>query len=78
MCADDDHLTPGNPGRIHAADAARVIGGLVAEPNFGDNRPADATDFNDLHQLLGLSAVRTALAAARTPPPVRGGEPCTA
>jgi putative DNA primase/helicase len=70
VCADDDNRTAGNPGRTHAADAARVIGGLVAEPNFGDDRPEGATDFNDLHRLLGLSAVRTALAAARTPPPV--------
>jgi phage/plasmid primase-like uncharacterized protein len=26
-CANDDHRTAGNPGRTHAADAGRVIGG---------------------------------------------------
>lgn len=72
VCADDDHLTPGNPGHTHAVKAARAIGGLVAVPDFGGDRPADATDFNDLHQLHGPSAVWTALAAASATQPVSG------
>lgn len=69
VCADDDHLTPGNPGRAHAIEAARTVGGAVAVPDFGDDRPADATDFNDLARLRGLSAVLTAIETAAKPPP---------
>lgn len=35
MCADDDHLTPGNPGLTKANEAACVVGGVVAVPDFG-------------------------------------------
>jgi len=34
ICADDDTLTPGNPGRTAALDAARAVGGLVALPRL--------------------------------------------
>lgn len=34
VCADDDTLTPGNPGRTAALDAARAVGGLVALPSL--------------------------------------------
>lgn len=68
VCADDDHLTPGNPGRTHAIEAARTVGGVVAVPDFGDDRPADATDFNDLARLRGLPAVLSAIEAAAKPP----------
>ena len=68
VCADDDPLTPGNPGRTHAIEAARTVGGAVAVPDFGDDRPADATDFNDLARLRGLSAVLTAIETAAKPP----------
>jgi len=61
LCADDDHRTPGNPGIKAATEAARVVGGLIAVPEFGPDRPEDATDFNDLHQLRGLDAVRAGL-----------------
>ena len=68
VCADDDHLTPGNPGRTHAIEAARTVGGTVAVPDFGDDRPADATDFNDLARLRGLPAVLSAIEAAASTP----------
>lgn len=68
VCADDDHLTPGNPGRTHAIEAARTVGGTVAVPDFGDDRPADATDFNDLAMLRGLPAVLSAIEAASSTP----------
>jgi len=66
ICADDDHRTPGNPGRSKAEAAARAVWGGVAVPDFGPDRPEGATDFNDLHQLPGggLDAVRQILARA--------------
>ena len=67
MCADDDHHTPGNPGRTQAQEAARKVVGWVAVPDFGADRPEDATDFNDLSRLRGLSAVRTVLDGAAEP-----------
>lgn len=50
LCADDDRDTPGNPGLTHARQAALAVGGLVAIPDFGPDRPAGASDFNDLHR----------------------------
>jgi putative DNA primase/helicase len=69
VCADDDHHTAGNPGLTHARTAARAVAGRLAVPDFGDARPPDATDFNDLHQLRGVSAVLTSLANAAPPAP---------
>jgi len=64
-----------NAGQIRAQEAARAVGGVVASPEWPD--PAARwegfqqtgkapTDFNDLHQISGLDAVRQILAAART------------
>ena len=58
MAADDDHLTPGNPGLAAARQAALAVGGLVVVPQFPAGRPDKATDFNDLAAIAGLSAVR--------------------
>lgn len=68
VCADDDHYTDGNPGIASATEAAIAVDGWLARPNFGqhrkewgddDERPeVILTDFNDLHQVLGLDAVR--------------------
>jgi putative DNA primase/helicase len=65
ICADDDHRTASNPGRSKAEAASRAVGGVVAIPDFGPDRPDSATDFNDLHALAGLDAVRRILEAAR-------------
>ena len=65
VCADDDHLTPGNPGITKATEAARSVGGLLAVPAFGNDRPEKSTDFNDLAQLQGAEAVRRCLAEAK-------------
>ena len=65
VCADDDHLTPGNPGITKATEAARAVGGLLAVPAFKNDRPERATDFNDLAQLQGIEAVRRCLADAK-------------
>ncbi len=58
IAGDDDHKTEGNPGRIKAIEAASSIDTSVVFPDFGENRPEKATDFNDLHCLNGLDAVR--------------------
>jgi len=58
VCADDDHLTSGNPGVTKAREAALVVGGKVAVPVFGPNRLEKATDFNDLAALEGPLAVQ--------------------
>ena len=58
IAADDDYLTDGNPGMAAARQAALSVGGMVAVPLFDANRPAKATDFNDLHQAQGLEAVK--------------------
>jgi putative DNA primase/helicase len=67
VCADDDHHTAGNPGLTLARAAARAVAGRMAVPDFGDARPPDATDFNDLHRLRGVSAVLTSIAHAAAP-----------
>ena len=64
VCADDDAGTPGNPGRFKARDAARAVDALLAVPLFGADRPADATDFNDLNQTRGIESVRDSISAA--------------
>lgn len=62
--ADDDSQTDGNPGMTAAKAAAQAVKGLVAVPDFGSNRPDDATDFNDLHQIGGAGAVQACFAVA--------------
>lgn len=75
VCADDDRDTPGNPGLTHARQAALAVGGLMATPDFGPDRPEGASDFNDLHWHRGLSAVLTAVRAAGAPAvDMTGGE----
>ncbi len=65
MAADDDIHTAGNPGITKATAAAQAVGGYLAVPDFGADRPAKAKDFNDLHQLAGLDAVRLFIEAAK-------------
>ena len=65
VCADDDHLTAGNPGITKATEAARAVGGRVAIPDFGPDRPDGLSDFNDLLQLHGAEAIRRRLEAAK-------------
>jgi putative DNA primase/helicase len=62
LCADDDTQTEGNPGLTAATEAARSVGGLLALPDFGIDRPVGATDFNDMAALCGIEAVRQAIA----------------
>jgi len=65
LCADDDIDTDGNPGLTKATEAARAVGGWLAVPDFGADRPAKATDFNDLMMHRGLEAVAEAIMHAR-------------
>ena len=67
LCADDDVATEGNPGITRATEAARSVGGLLAIPDFGSDRPEGATDFNDLAANRGAEAVERALASAHAP-----------
>lgn len=64
LCADDDIDTPGNPGLCNARAAAEAVGGYLALPDFGSERPAGASDFNDLAQRAGADAVRLCIEAA--------------
>lgn len=65
FCADDDAATEGNPGVTKATAAARAVGGLVAIPDFGAERPENATDFNDLQRSAGIDAIRVCIESAR-------------
>ncbi|MEO6929442.1 MAG: toprim domain-containing protein, partial [Casimicrobiaceae bacterium] len=67
VCADDDYRTDGNPGMTKAREAALAVSGLLAIPDFGDNRPEGATDFNDCAQHAGIDAVKRAVANAGPP-----------
>jgi phage/plasmid primase-like uncharacterized protein len=68
ICADNDAGTEGNPGVTKATGAAREAGALLAVPDFGIDRPADATDMNDLARLHGPGAVAACIASASDPP----------
>ena len=62
LAGDDDHLTPGNPGMTKALAAALAVGGYLAVPEwFPHDRGDKDTDFNDLHQLAGLAAVKACI-----------------
>lgn len=68
VCADNDEGrrkpdgTPFNPGVEAATGAAQAVGGKLAICPLIEGRKAD---FNDLHLVLGVSAVREAVEAAR-------------
>ena len=64
LCADDDAGTEGNPGVTKATAAAQTVGGKLAIPDFGENRPEGASDFNDLAAHCGKEAVQRAIAGA--------------
>ena len=58
LWADDDYRRvdrngqPENIGVIKATEAALAVNGYLAVPDFGENRPEGATDFNDLFQMM--------------------------
>ena len=67
MCADDDRKTEGNPGLTAAQAAAQAVDGLVAVPQFREDRDDKHKDFNDLAATIGLKAVKAAIDAAAAP-----------
>lgn len=68
LCADNDcetvkpDGTPWNPGKEAASRAAQAVGGKLAVCPAHEGK---ATDFNDLHRLRSLEAVRAVVEAAR-------------
>jgi putative DNA primase/helicase len=51
-------------GQAHAEEAAKCCDAGLAVPDFGADRPEDATDFNDLALHRGAETIRTLIAAA--------------
>lgn len=76
ICGDDDDDKPrkDNPGRTAALAAALAVGGQAVFPDFGPNREAGQTDFNDLHQAQGLEAVRQCITPRKRLEAIRWSE----
>jgi len=64
VAADDDWKTEGNPGLTKAMEVVSELKAWLAVPQFPNERPINGTDFNDLHRLVGLVAVRLGIDAA--------------
>ena len=67
FCADDDHETQVNVGIKKAGEAAALVDGVIAVPDFGDSRNGN-TDFNDMARLLGNDAVARAINEVKEKP----------
>lgn len=52
IAADDDRLTPGNPGLTKAREAAAAVRGKLVRPVWPAGIPLEASDFNDIHAYL--------------------------
>lgn len=65
VCGDDDIQTLAktghNPGRDKATAAAKAVQGVAV---FPEGLPNGGTDFNDMHQAVGLEAVRLVVDSA--------------
>jgi putative DNA primase/helicase len=77
VCADDDTETDGNPGITKAREAALAVAALLAVPDFGSDRQAGATDFNDLHMIRGVATVQASIKNAAVPCAVGVAEDAT-
>ena len=73
IASDNDIDTAGNPGVTKATKAAQEIGALITIADFTDEQVASfrisnggkpPTDFNDLHKIAGLAAVKLQVGAA--------------
>lgn len=62
ICADNDHSKSTNTGLIKGNNAASLVGARLTYPTFPEG--VHGTDFNDLHMVAGLDAVRTAIESA--------------
>lgn len=60
IAADNDQFTDGNPGVTAAHEASNAVRGEMVYPTFSASEvlAGKPTDFNDLHCLRGLDAVR--------------------
>ena len=59
ICADNDQFTEGNPGITKAKAAAGLVFGEIVYPIFNESDlTSKPTDFNDLHTLQGIEAVK--------------------
>jgi len=69
IAADNDQFTDGNPGLTKARDAAKMVHGEVVHPVFNDQeiQTGKPTDFNDLHTLRGLDAVKDRIESVAGP-----------
>ena len=57
--ADNDQFTEGNPGVTKGRAAAQLVFGEIVYPNFLESDlSSKPTDFNDLHVLQGIEAVK--------------------
>ena len=65
ICADDDYITPNNPGLTKATMSAKIVGARLAIPDFGDLRSENDKDFNDLHKSQGLDVVKWCIQNAK-------------
>jgi putative DNA primase/helicase len=65
IAADDDWLTPNNPGLTAAQRAAKSVRGIVVKPWFHEaRRQPKMTDFNDQHCAYGIDEVRETIRLA--------------
>lgn len=64
LCADDD---VSQIGIKKANEAAKLVNAYVVLPDFGESKTDALTDFNDLHKLKGLEAVKLQLDAHKRP-----------
>lgn len=69
MAADNDQFTDGNPGVKAAHEAASGIRGEVVYPTFSADEVKDGkpTDWNDLHVLRGIDAVKEQIERVMAP-----------
>ncbi|MBC7501456.1 MAG: DUF3987 domain-containing protein [Herminiimonas sp.] len=64
LCADNDRFTAtGNTGIRSATEAAQAVSGLLAVPQFQSD-VGTPTDFNDLHKIEGMAAVKASIDSA--------------
>ena len=71
FCADDDHATEiktgDNTGIIKATESARIAHGEMIYPDFGDDArraTGELTDYNDLHNAIGIGALKAQMTHA--------------
>ena len=59
ICADNDQFSEGNPGITKGKAAAGLVFGEIVYPIFNESDlTSKPTDFNDLHTLQGIEAVK--------------------